>query len=403
MARLALSLLILVGLWASAAAQNDNRAKAKAAFARAVAAEERKDWKTAVDEYLDAYELAPHPDVLFNVAVVYEKLDDARQAATYYGRYLEGSPGAADRAKVERTIASLRKRPSAVVIDSAPAGAVIVVDGDRIGRAPISMKLAGGKHQLVAEHGGATARQEVNVEYGEPANFMLVVGGEGRLVVGSNEAGSTVRIDGTPVGVTPWSGGLPPGRHVVIVEKEGFTTVERVVDVPPDGTASITAGMVRKLGYLPPPEQKKPFGVLIGGAGGMPLVDGGKAVFELSFGWRSGGNRADGFTGLAFGQGGVGYALGGRIYVLTGRVRPYLGVGAGLVTNASNARAVGGVLLADLGSGRTAWDLHVEGGVVSALDASGERIGGGFVLAGVIWHLRQKADAAQGAPRLVTN
>jgi hypothetical protein len=190
---------------------------------------------------------------------------------------------------------------------------------------------------------------------------------------------------------------------VVIVEKEGFTTVERVVEVPPDGTASINAGMVRKLGYLPPVQPRRPYGVLLGGAGGMPLVEGGQPVFEFSFGWRSGGHRVDGFTGLAFGQGGVGYALGARIFVLTGRVRPYVGAGAGLVTNASHARAVGGVLLADLGTGRTAWDLHVEGGVVSALDADGDRLGGGFVLAGVVWHLRSPADAAQGAPRLVSN
>lgn len=393
MLRLLVSLLVLAVIAAPVAAQEDNRAKAKAAFARAVAAEEREDWRTAVDEYLTAYEAAPHPDVLFNIAVVYEKLDDARQAATYYQRYLQDAPKAPDRAKVERTIEGLRKRPSQVTIDSAPAGAVIVVDGNRVGRSPVSTKLAGGSHLLVAEHGGAQARREVNVEFGEPASFVLVVGGEGKLVVSSNEAGATVRIDGTPVGVTPWNGGLPPGRHVVIVEKPGFTTVERVVEVPPDGTASINAGLVRPLGYIPPAETRRSLGVILGGSGGLPLVDGANPVFQIDFGWRSGGNRADAVIGLAFGQGGVGYAFGGRLYVLTGRMRPYIGVGAGLVTNASHARAVGGLLLADLGSGRTAWDVHVEGGAVSALTSDGDRVGGGIVVAGVIWHLRQQAAA----------
>lgn len=405
--RLSIAVVVIAGMLgggiAPAAAQQpapptaDAKAKAKAAFARAVAAEERKDWRTAVDEYLDAYHHAPHPDVLFNVAVVYEKLGDARQSAAYYRRYLDDAPSAPDRAKVERLIETLRKRPSAVTIESAPAGAMIVVDGERQGRAPVELKLAGGQHQLTAEHGGATARRVITVEYGEPAAVTLVVGGAGTLAVGSNEAGATVRIDGVPVGVTPWRGALPPGRHVVIVEKAGFTTVERVVEVPPDGTAQITAGMVRPLGHAAPAPARQSLGILLGVDGGMPLLDGADPLFNLTFGWRVGGNRADGFTGLAFGGNGLGYALGGRVYVLTGRIRPYLGAGAGLVTNASHARATLGLMVADLGRGRTAWDLHVEGGIVSALDSAGERTGGAIVMAGVIWHLRGP-DGATAPP-----
>ncbi len=381
---------------APALAQPDNRAKAKAAFARAAAAEERRDWRTAVDEYLTAYELAPHHDVLFNVAVVYEKLSELRQAAAYYGRYITDAPDAADRAKVERTIDGLRRKPSTVTIESAPAGAMIVVDGERKGRAPVELKLPGGQHQIVAEHAGTTSTRVINVEFAEPAVVTLAVGGNGTLVVNSNEAGATVRVDGAPVGVTPWRGALPPGRHIVIVEKVSFTTVERVVDVPPDGTSQITAGMVRPLGYVDPTPPAKNLGILLGVDAGGAFVADSPLGFDVTFGWRSSGRRADAYTGLAFGEGGVGYALGLRLFVLTGRVRPYLGGGASLVTAASNARAVGGLMIADLGAGRTAWDLHLEGGVASVLssDADGDyRVGAGFVLAGVIWHLRASAFA----------
>jgi len=183
-----------------------------------------------------------------------------------------------------------------------------------------------------------------------------------------------------------------------VVERPGFTTVGGVVEVPPDGTAQITAGMVHPLGYVEPTTPARSVGVLLGLDAGMPLVSGGQLGFDLTFGWRSGGRHADAFTGLAFGQGGVGYALGVRLYVLTGRVRPYVGAGAGLVTDNSNARAVGGILLADLGTGRTAWDVHLEAGVASALADQSERVSGGFVLAGAIWHLR--TPAATPAPPL---
>lgn len=381
-----------------AAQPADKRAQAKAAFARATAAEEREDWRTAIDEYLTAYDLAPHHDVLFNVAKIHERLGDLRQAATFYGRYLQEAGDPPDRARVERTIDTLRRRPSVVTIESAPAGALIIVDGERQGRAPLELKLPGGPHQIVAEHGGATTTRMLTVEYAEPARVVLAVGGDGTLVVSSNEAGATVRIDGAPVGVTPWRGPLPPGRHVVIVEKPGFTTVERVVDVPPDGTTQITAGMVRPLGYVDPTPPARNLGILLGFGLGAALVDGPTLSYDLTFGWRSAGRRADGYTGLAFGGSGLGYALGARVYVLTGRIRPYVGVGTSLVTGASNARVVGGLLVADLGAGKTAWDLHLEGGMATTFGGDGERGGGAFVLGGLVWHLRtEPAPAAPGA------
>lgn len=398
--RVLLSLFVLLLAAGVATAQPaDNRAKAKAAFKRAVAAEERQDWQTAVDEYLSAYELAPHHDVLFNVASVYERMNELRQAATYYGRYLKEAPDPPDRAKVERTIETLRGKPSVVTIESAPAGAMIVVDGERKGRAPVELKLAGGQHQIVAEQGGASSTRMINVEFAEPAAVTLAVGGNGTLVVGSNEAGATVRIDGNPVGMTPYTGGVQPGRHIVIVEKAGFTTVERVVDVPPDGTAQITAGMVRPLGYIEPTPQTKNYGIILGGGIGGALSDGATLGYELTFGWRSAGKHADGYLGVAFGEGGVGYAIGARLFFLTGRMRPYIGGGAALITSNSNARGVGGFMIADLGTGRTAWDVHLEGGVATIANADGDRAAGAFILAGVVWHLRAEPMAAAATGR----
>ena len=80
------------------------------------------------------------------------------------------------------------------------------------------------------------------------------------------------------------------------------------------------------------------------------------------------------------------------------RIRPYGGVGTSLVAGASNARVVGGLLGADLGAGKTAWDLHLEGGMATTFGGDGERGGGAFVLGGVVWPLRtEPAPAAPGA------
>jgi len=373
---------------------SDARAQAKAAFGRATAAEERKDWRTAIREYLTAYDLAPHPDVLYNVASVYERLEELRSAATYYRRYLDESEAPADRDRVERLIASMKQRASRVTVRTTPAGATILVDGAHHGRAPRDLRLPGGRHEIVAEHDGMTARQTITLEYAEPAEVELVLGGDGRLVVSSNEAGATVLIDGAEVGATPWNGTVAAGRRQVVVRKEGFTTVERTVQVPPGGTAQITASMVHPLGFLPPTQPSAAPSVLVGGGAGAIIAGEVRATYELLVGYRPASRRWDAWTGVAFGGGGVGYALGARLFVLTGSARPYLGVGAGLAQNASHARAVGGLMLADLGSGRSQVDFYLEGGVASAFAADAEPVRGAIVLIGATWHLNRNTGAA---------
>src|SRR5262249_50079772 len=46
----------------------------------------------AIASYQAAYELAPRPGVLFNIARAYHKKGDAKQALEYYRRYLADEP-----------------------------------------------------------------------------------------------------------------------------------------------------------------------------------------------------------------------------------------------------------------------------------------------------------------------
>ena len=64
----------------------------------------------------------------------------------------------------------------------------------------------------------------------------LLAGRKGFLVLDTRERGAKVTVDGRLVGITPLQGRieLAMGAHEVLIEKEGFLTWARTVDVPPN-------------------------------------------------------------------------------------------------------------------------------------------------------------------------
>lgn len=313
---------VLVALTAPAHAQPDDaRARAGAAFKRAVAAEQRKDWRTAIREYEAAYQASPHPDVLYNIAGIHERLGELRTAAGYYQRYLDDKPDADDRAKVIGKLAELRARPSVLRVTSTPAGATISVDGQPRGAAPLELTVSGGAHQLAAEAGGVRRAAVVTAEYGEPQDVALVLAeGRGTLVVDANAPHAQIAIDGQVVGTTPWTGQVAAGTHALVVTADGYTTTERTVEVPADGTAQIRAALGRPIGYVEPapPARSEVRGALESGA----RLGRGYTI-GLAVTYRTAGRRAEVATGVQLGSDGVAWALRGRLFALTGPVRPY--------------------------------------------------------------------------------
>ncbi len=349
---------------------DEARAAAGAAFKRAVAAEKRQDWRVAIREYQAAYDLSPHPDVLYNIAAVHERIGEARAAAGFYQRYLDGSPAAPDRAKVVGKLAELRARPAEVQITSDPVGADVAIDGQARGQAPLTVTLDGGSHQVVVVAGAARRSMVVAIEYGERQDLALTLrAGEGTLVVDSNAPQATVTIDGQPVGTTPWRGAVGAGTHTLVVSAPGFTTTERSVEVPADGTARIQAALGRPIGWVEPtPASRATTPVIL--ESGAYLGRGW--TVGLMIGYRTAGQHLEVASGIAFGSVGFGWALRGRAFALTGPVRPYLvgGVNYGFAGDAT-AQIGGGLMIAGSRSGPLRIDYFIESGYGVGKDADG--------------------------------
>jgi hypothetical protein len=140
---LAASLALLAPLWPPGSPQlahADDKAEASRHFKLGVRLYAETKYDEALIEFQRAYELAPHPSVLYNIAVSHRELSHYGEAIQYFQRFLSEGKGVAKpellaRAKVE--LDELRGRIGSVVVDVAPAGVLVTVDGREVGTTPI--------------------------------------------------------------------------------------------------------------------------------------------------------------------------------------------------------------------------------------------------------------------------
>jgi tetratricopeptide (TPR) repeat protein len=219
------------------------RSDAKARYEQGVEAYSAGRFKDAVDHFLAADQLSPSAPLSFNIARAYEKLGDDSGALRWYRDYVRRSPTAANVADVAVLIARYEER--------------------------LSKK------------------------------------GVQQLTVLSTPSGATVTIGGSPVGVTPWTGDIPPGHHKVELTLRGYSDstteldlgperaqdlVIRLTEAParadvPGGGAAAPVTVITQAPSTagqPQSEQKGGLGILpivVLGAGGAVL--GGALTFEI--------------------------------------------------------------------------------------------------------------------------
>src|SRR4051794_9477406 len=154
------------------AAMEQRRAAAKSKYQQGAEAYSAGRFKDAVDLFLAADKLSPSAPLSFNIARAYEKLADDAGALRWYRDYLRRNPDANNAATVRPLITAL-----------------------------------------------AESLQKKGVQ---------------QLTVLTSPAGATVTVDDQPLGVTPWTGELPPGEHHLLLSLRGYADAERSVSLAAD-------------------------------------------------------------------------------------------------------------------------------------------------------------------------
>ncbi len=193
MTRLLLLCALTLGLVTSvpeASAKRDTpaqKAKKKASkkanqhFKRALkfAAEERHE--EALAEFEKAYELAPHPLVLFNIAGAHRQLQHYREALNTYSRFLLEGDGSVKPELLRRGKADMDELLSLVArvsVESEPSGAILVVDGEEVGELPLTERLVlpPGTHVFEATLGDdAPVMRTLTLTAGDEIELMLAM------------------------------------------------------------------------------------------------------------------------------------------------------------------------------------------------------------------------------------
>jgi len=227
--------------------------------------------------FQEAYNLDPHPVLMFNIARAHQEMGDLPSALEFFNVVLSltDDPNVQESAlsrieDIEDALISQGYDPATVTtgqyvqrgdvrITSLPEGAEVTFDGTRVGTTPVDIEhVDRGEYDIRLTYEGyhpIQARIEVRAGRLNLRNFTLqertsldtyAPPSPGYLTVIAPEPGFEVRIDGDPFGLTPIeSAGLSPGTYVLTVRGDLYTTYTTQVEVISGEEARIYARMER--------------------------------------------------------------------------------------------------------------------------------------------------------------
>jgi hypothetical protein len=234
-----------------ARAEGDSRKAAGEHYQRGLELANRGDYKTALEEFDQAYALSPNFAVLYNIGQADMALGRPQKAMAALERYLAdgGERVPADRrADVERQIALLESSFAKLEITTEPPGARVTVDGADAGTTPLAepVKLAAGTHVISASRpGAATASQVVTLVEGQRESVSLALtNAPVAAVPAGGAAGTAPSGDETKLAATGAAGTKPDGasgsKSGAVAPQQG---ADRASSPFPTGYVLIGAGV----------------------------------------------------------------------------------------------------------------------------------------------------------------
>lgn len=198
----------------------DDRAEASRHFQLGVRLYNEGKYDEALIEFQRAYDLSPHPSVLYNIAATHRELSHYGESIQFFERFLDQGRGRlapALLARAEAELADVRARIGAVIVDVAPAGVTVTVDGRVLGTTPMTAPviLGPGRHTFVLRAPwGQTETRVVTIAAGDRATVALAMSAPGARP----DPGSGINAPGTtPAGTghdphDPHDPALVPGH-----------------------------------------------------------------------------------------------------------------------------------------------------------------------------------------------
>ena len=146
------------------------------------------------------------------------------------------------------TPATVAPTTGTVVVNTDPAGAAVVIDGESHGATPVTVTLKAGPHTIeLSTKDGVRRTMTVNVTANQQLSQFIempkAAAGTGDLQVRTDPPGAKVVVDGQTRGTSPVTvKELAPGSHVIVLQND-LGSVNEDVTIQPGATASLVVPM----------------------------------------------------------------------------------------------------------------------------------------------------------------
>ncbi len=241
------------------------RERAALAFQEALLAFQNGDFETARQRYQEAYELLPHPNTLYNLALACERLLDYDGAMVAFRRFLK-EPLPSDlaaahlqqtrRLLAERSLRRLSSLPARVSVSAVPdpvtaqmeAIGVVAKELDKEAVAappggtaevtscqtPCIFTVPAGHYRLSMHRDGYFDEQvEFETHVGQAMLISRQLRARPRLVELTSQPRARLYLDDRLLGETPYRGEIGLGNHRLRLERRFYLTQLRPLDLGP--------------------------------------------------------------------------------------------------------------------------------------------------------------------------
>lgn len=230
-----------VALGAGSASAQSRDARAKELFVKGITAYAKQNYAAALVFFRKSYELKPKPVVLLNIANCYRALFQYKKSIEAFRKYLRVAGRKLSwrkRKQLQAYIQEMEAKLGHVALDVQPSGAEVLLDGQLVGKTPLTgdLTMDPGTHVIIVRKDGyQTYRKDLEVLDGQHLALAVVLrpteAGKGTIVVRSKVADAKVSVDGALAVPVPATLELTKGRHVLLVTAPGHRPKSIVVEV----------------------------------------------------------------------------------------------------------------------------------------------------------------------------
>lgn len=203
----------------------------------------------ALAGYGEAYTITKDPALLYNMGRALQALNRFPEALEKLEAFeAAASPELKARVpRLQKLIAEIRARVSALTVHTNVEGARILVRNTVVGKSPLSapLKLESGKAEIEIEaEGYFPGKKTVELPGGSELRVDIDLFSRnttGILSVQASAKGAEVLVDGKRIGIAPLELNVAKGTHTVVVRHPSYRVYETSAVVPAGGSKTVVA------------------------------------------------------------------------------------------------------------------------------------------------------------------